>query len=831
MGKKFTLLLFYCILILLSGYYSYAQKKIIVGYIKDKQSDEPIPFASAMLKKSRLGVLTDSTGKFILEVEIQSLKDSLIVSGIGYKLQSVWAGGFTDSIPLEFKLVVLPVVNDVTVKAKYNRALWFWKRIMKYKDLHDKTFWDNYSYEIYNKLELDIENINTKKLSKNALLKPLNFVFNYIDSTSEERPYLPAYLTETLSDYYFQKNPHKAREVIKATRTNGLDNESVIKQLGGLYQNINVYDNFIPVFNREFISPFNTNAPNYYTYKLLDTQYLSNRRLVHLKIIPKHKGDDVFEGDCWVHDTTFALQKITLRPSVDANINFLSGLTLIQEFRLINDSTWFLYKDKFVADISPLGKKSLALKGRKTTTYKHVVVNSDSTITAVNKSKVPEKVELVANYDNSSDSFWQKNRHEELNKSEKAVYVLLDTLEKNRTYVNYRNTITFLTTGTKDIGSIRVGPWYYWVSGNPWEGTRLRFDLATNTDFNKHIHFQGYGAYGTTDQSFKGRFEAKYLFSREPWGYVSASYKNDLDNGQVYYDQLASDNLFATLFRRSGVPYKFQRSIEEKLEYNQETNKNFGLVLSASSKQFESLQNLPTKSNFSATAGDPFNSFEASIKIRYAYAERNFEQNFNKYSLGSDKPIIELQYTRAFKNIFKSSYQYDKVNISVSNYQSVAPFGRIYYNLFAGKIYGTAPFNFLQVVPGNEQLYYNKYAFNLMNRFEFITDSYAGFNIEHKMGSGLFKYIPLTRKLKWRQLWNIKGVVGTLTDANKALNDVGTYPYKSLDGKLYTEVGTGVDNIFKIFRVDFVWRLWKGDSNSLQKVDKFGLLGTARFTF
>ena len=123
-----------------------AQKKVIVGYIKDKQSDEPIPFASAMLKKSRIGVLTDSTGKFILDVDISALSDTLIISGIGYKVQSVWAATLSDSLQLEFKLVVLPVVNDVTVKAKYNRALWFWKRIKKYKSLHDKSRWDNYSY-------------------------------------------------------------------------------------------------------------------------------------------------------------------------------------------------------------------------------------------------------------------------------------------------------------------------------------------------------------------------------------------------------------------------------------------------------------------------------------------------------------------------------------------------------------------------------------------------------------------------------------------------------------------------------------------------------------
>ena len=34
--------------------------------------------------------------------------------------------------------------------------------------------------------------------------------------------------------------PRKTLEVIKKTRTNGIENESIIKELGGTYQNINV---------------------------------------------------------------------------------------------------------------------------------------------------------------------------------------------------------------------------------------------------------------------------------------------------------------------------------------------------------------------------------------------------------------------------------------------------------------------------------------------------------------------------------------------------------------------------------------------------------------
>jgi len=832
MSKKHFNRIFTSFLFLFIVVNSFSQRKVIVGHIRDKQSDEPLPFASARFKLSGHGVLTDSSGKFILEIEKPSPKDSLIISSVGYKVLSIAVSSFADSVQLTCKLELQASTNEAVVKSKYSRSLWFWKRIMKYKPIHEKTLWDNYSYEIYNKLEVDLENVNAKQLSKNVLLKPLNFVFDFIDSTSEEKPFLPAYLTETLSDYYFQKDPHKAREIIKATRTNGIENESLIKQLGGLYQNINAYANTIPVFNRNFIGPFNTNAPNYYNFKLLDTQYQYNRRLVHLRFTPKRKGDDVFEGDCWVHDSTFSLQKITMRPSIDANINFLSGLSIIQEFRMINDTMWFIYKDKFVADISPIGKKSLALKGRKTTTYKNVVVNSKETVTQINKSKVPEIVELGKDYVNESDSFWQAHRHEELNKSEKSIYKLLDTLERNKSYVLYRNTLQFLTRGIKDIGNIRIGPWFYWLSGNPWEGTRTRFDLATNSGFNKNLNIHGYGAYGFKDQQFKGMAEIKYVFNRQPWSHIGASYRNDLDNGQVYYDQFGTDNIFATLFRRPNIPFKFQQSEERKLEFYQETNKGWGIGISTSSKQFVALQNLPPQDSFPSVSGHPFNSFEATFKLRYAYAERVLEDNFARISLGSDKPIFQLQYTHAFKDVLRSNYDYNKVDFSISDYVSAAPYGSVYYNFFGGKIWGTAPYNFLQILPGNELLYYNKYAFNLMNRFEFITDQYAGFNLEHKIGSGLFKYIPITRKLKWRQFWSAKGVVGSLSDDNYNLNIANTtnVPYKSLNGKMYMELGTGVDNIFKIFRLDFVWRVLPSKATN-QAVDHFGLFGSVRFTF
>ena len=217
-------LLFFCT-ILVQG-----QGRKLFGVVKDKQSDEPIPFASVVFRLSNKGVLTDSAGRFSLDYTSLLTNDSVSVISVGYKPLTIPVRSIKDTAELIFKIEVLPLTGEAVVKSKYNRALWFWRKIMANKDKNNRTRWDSYSYEIYNKLEMDLNNVKPDKLKKNIFLKPLGFILDYVDSADGSKPYLPVYLTETLSDYYYQKNPEKIHEIIKATKTNGLDNESLIKE-------------------------------------------------------------------------------------------------------------------------------------------------------------------------------------------------------------------------------------------------------------------------------------------------------------------------------------------------------------------------------------------------------------------------------------------------------------------------------------------------------------------------------------------------------------------------------------------------------------------------
>jgi hypothetical protein len=116
-----------------------------------------------------------------------------------------------------------------------------------------------------------------------------------------------------------------------------------------------------------------------------------------------------------------------------------------------------------------------------------------------------------------------------------------------------------------------------------------------------------------------------------------------------------------------------------------------------------------------------------------------------------------------------------------------------------------------------------------MNRYEYINDQYAGLIFEHNIGNGIFK-LPVLRVLKFRQFWNVKMLTGTLTPENKSLNFVNGHPFTSLDGKMYVELGTGIDNILKFFRLDLVWRVLPQPlpENNYQR---FGVFGSFRIGF
>ena len=773
-----------------------------------------------------MGKTSDSAGKFSFNLNT-AINDTLAISYVGYEIYKAPINIKEGEKSITILMQRGGLNNAVTVKAKFNKGLFLWRKIMSKKKQYDRYNLPNFAYEAYNKLEVDFKKFNPQKLKKNFLLKQFAFIFNNIDSTSEKEPFLPAYLLESVSGYAYQKSAKKYLETIKASNTKGFNNESISKMLGVMKQNVNVYGNYVNVMDKDFIGPFNDNADNYYSFSVPDTQLINGKKIFHFLFRPKRAGQNTFEGDAWVTAQTYQIQKISLYLAKDANVNFIDRISIFQEFIPINDSVYFLSRDKFFADFRVLGKESLTLTGRKSTSYKNIVINSDS-ITRVFKDQSQEEViKITPGVNKYTDSGWAKLRHDTLSANEKSIYTTIDKLLNMPKFQHLQSRLRFLATGYTDNGNVQFGPWFNWVSSNAWEGTRIRFDLGTNTGFNKKIYLHGYLAYGTKDKKLKGKAEVYWLLKKTANRFrLHASYSKDIDNGISQIGDVSQDNIFSLAIRKPGITRKFIALQDTRFEVFKEHGKGFSTELFLVHRSYSPLLNLP----FIAYAKEkPLTNFEVALRLRFAYLEQFVEGDFFRYTLGSKYPVAEVKVAKGISGIIKSTYHYTKISASVKDYIKISPLGAVSYKVYAGKISGVVPFTFLENHPGNDIYYYNSSAFNLMSRFEYLSDRYAGFNLEHNVGSGIFRFTNFTRKLKWRQFWNIKTLWGSLNDENAALNYT-TNNFKTLNGKTYIELGTGIDNILKILRLDFVWRLSPTPSAE-NKATNFGLFGSFQFQF
>jgi hypothetical protein len=557
---------------------------------------------------------------------------------------------------------------------------------------------------------------------------------------------------------------------------------------------------------------------------------VSGKKIFHFVFRPKRPGQNTFEGDAWVTEKTFQIQKISMYLGKDANINYIDRISVFQEYVPINDSVIFLNRDKFFADFRLLGKHSLTLIGRKTTSYKNILINNDSLTQAFKDQHIEEVVTTTKGSVAVTDSAWNSLRHDTLSKNEKAIYVTIDKLLAMPKFQRLQRNVKFLAGGYRNVGNYEIGPWFNWISVNQWEGYRFRFDLGTNIHFNKNIYLHGYLAYGLKDKKIKGQAEAYWIIRKEPkYLRLHLSYSDDVDNGISQLGEVSQDNIFSLAIRKPNTTRKFIRVKDMRFEVYNELGKGFSTEWFVAHRQYDPLQNLPLKANFPVSSGSSLANFEIAVKLRFAYLERFIETDYFRTSLGTKYPIVELTLAKGIPGVFNSAYSYTKYALSVKDFMKISPYGTVRYKVYAGKVNGVLPFTNLENHPGNDLYYYNPGSFNLMNRFEYLSDKYAGVHVEHNIGSGLFRFIPLTRKLKWRQFWNVKSLWGSLSDENNALNNK-TNSFKTLNGRTYVEVGTGIDNILKVLRLDFVWRVSPSPSIAGTR-SKFGVFGSFQLQF
>jgi hypothetical protein len=779
----------------------YAQKTKVYGYVTDALKGDTLPFVNVSFKDSKIGTISDLNGKYVLESYYAT--DSIVVSFVGYRKLTLKVVKDKEQ-RLDIKLY--PSTTDlpeIIIKpSDENPAHPIIRKVLVNKDINNREKLDHFQYEVYNKIELDINNI-TEEFTESKAFRKFDFIFDNIDSTSADKKFLPVFISESLSDFYYRKKPKTEKEYIKATKVSGIENESVAQFTGDMYQKVNIYENFLPVFGKNFVSPISDRGFNYYRYYLIDSMFVDKYWCYQIEFTPKRKGELTVEGTMWVNDTTYAIKVVEGKIAKDANINFVNELTVKQTFEQVENEVWMLVLDELLVDFQ-IGEKQMGFYGRKVTSYRNFAINQpkeDSFYSGV------ENIFVVDGAADKSDSFWQENRHVELTRSQQGIYHMIDTLGSLPIVKTYIDIIQTISTGYYVWNKVELGPYSSLWSYNVVEGHRFRMGLRTSNDFSKKIELSGYLAYGIEDQLIKYGAATRFFITKKPRRMVHLVYKYDVEQVGI------SSNSFNT----TGAVTFFRRNPLNKLVFNEEFRASY------TREWFQGLSStlLMRNANFMPIGVTTFNRINADNSIsplqtltatevgfytRFAYNEEFLSGEFDRISLGTKYPILSVNYTYGMPNVLGSEYNYHKV---VFNYQHKIPMGilgTMRYQFEVGKIFGNAPYPLLEVHNGNETWGYSESAFNMMNILEFVSDEYISFKVRQHFDGLFLNKFPLIRKLKWREVATLTGVWGRLSDANRDLMLLPTFT-STLQDKPYLELAAGIENVFKFLRFDVLWRM------------------------
>lgn len=805
-----------------------AQSTVVSGTVTDAKTHKPLSYVTVAFPGSTIGVNTDDNGHYT----IKSVKSysQIKISFVGYKDVILPVNPNTEQVINVHLVPQTKQLGEVTVKSakktryrnKDNPAVELIRKVIANKEKNRPESYDYLEYREYAKLTMSFINVS-EQLGDKKFFRKYKFVLDNKDSTTlPGKTLLPMYMDEKLAQVYYRKNPEKQKKVMLGEKSTNfgdyLDNEALGTYLNRMYNTVDIYQNNVFLMTNNFLSPIADAAPTFYKFFITDTVMVNNTKLVRLSFTPRSTADMLFEGAIYITlDGNYAVQKAELTINKNINLNWVRSMSVYQDFEQTATGRWILVKSDTRADFGTRKKGQHGLFGERTVTYKNYVYNKPRPDTTYDGIAVVTSDEVK----HRSNEFWTENRLDTLTKAESKVYKNIDSLKNMPSYRRTMDIATLLLAGYKSFGPFEVGPANTFYSFNPVEGLRLRIGGRTTPELSKRYYFETYAAYGFKDEKWKYFLSATYSLNNKsiykfPQNYIRASYQKDTRIPGEALQFVQEDN-FLLSFKR-GENDKYTYNDLYRLDYVHEFENHFSYSIGLKNWRQSpagSLYFTQVNNDIPHTVGSLTTS-EASVELRYAPHEQFYQGKIYRVPIPTPYPVITLDYTQGFKGVLGSEYNYKNLNLMLDKRVYLSQAGYADVKLQGGNIFGQVPYPLLDIHRANQTYSYDIYSYNLMNFLEFASDHYAGVNIDQHFMGFFFNKIPLLDRLKLRETASFKMLYGGIRDENNPSIHPSLYelPVRA-DGQPityglgrtpYIEGSVGVENIFKLIRVDLVRR-------------------------
>ena len=819
----------------------------IKGVITDSLTHEPLMYITVQYEGKGVGGISNAEGEY--QVETRKGWNELTFSAIGYITKKVKFAPGTKVLNVELAPadVMLSEVVVKPKKEKYSRknnpAVEFMKKVIENKKALKLEENDYYQYQKYEKMKMSVNDVTPEKMEK-GIYKKFSFFKDQVEvSPKTNKMILPISIKETSSKTIYRKNP-------KSENSSGIEEffntgDMLGTILTDVFSDVNIYDDDIRLLQRRFVSPIGRGAISFYKFYLMDTLMVDKQECVHLTFVPQNSQDFGFTGHLYVvKDSTYAVKKAIMNLPKKTGVNFVENLDIVQQFEQLPDSNWVLTDDDMTVELA-LMKGIQGLEVQRTTKYSDYKFDEIEPRLFRLKGNVIKEANMLA----KSDEYWAKVRQVPLTKKESSMDVFMNRIEQipGFKYVIFGAKAlieNFVETGSKKHPSkFDFGPINTMITSNYVNGTRFRLSGMTTGNLHPHWSFSGYGAYGTRDKKWFYSGQAAYSFNKReyvlwefPKHYLAFQYTYDVMSPMDKYLATDKDNMFVGWKWTTVDQMSYMR--DATLTYELETNTGFSVKAMARHRNDQPAGMLQYWKNNGTTPGEwdekntlvhDITTTELGLTLRYAPGETFVNTKQRRVPVSLDAPTFTLSHTVGLKGVLGGEYNFNLTEASIRKRFWFGSWGKLDVTARAGAQWNTVPFPLLNLPMANlSYITQNNESFNLIDNMEFLNDRYASLALSYDMNGKLFNRIPLIKKLKWREMFRIRGMWGTLTDKNN--------PYKSSNSDLflfpmrdgmptshvmghtpYVEASVGIYNIFKLLHIEYVRRLTYTDIPGVKK--------------
>jgi hypothetical protein len=832
-----------------------AQK--IRGVVTDSLTNEPLLYVTVQYEGKGSGSVTNGDGEYEVDNHARRGWTELTFSAIGYETKKVKITTATRELTLKLKPADIQIA-EVTVRPgreryrrRENPAVIFMRKVIeKKKGLKLETN-DYYEYRKYQKMRMSINDITPEKMEKGIYKKFSFFKDQMEESAKTGKTILPISIKETASRTIYRKSPESKKEIIDGFNSSGIEEffntgDLVGTILSDVFKDINIYDDDINLLQRRFVSPIGRGAITFYQYYLEDTLMVDKTECIHLTFVPANPMDPGFTGHLYVaRDSSYAVKRCIMNLPKKTAVNFVEDMIVQQEYEQMPDSSWVLMNDDMTVPLK-LASAIQGLEVERTTRYSDYKFDPIEPRLFRLKGDVIKEIDMM----NKTDEFWAEVRNEPLTKQESTMDLFMNRLEQIPGFKFAIFALKALIENYIELGDrhhpskVDLGPINTIVTSNFVNGLRLRLSAGTTANLSKHWFFEGYGAYGFKDHKwmYKGQvaysfLPRQYMLWEFPKHYIQFKYQYDVMSPSDKYLDTDKDNMFVGLRWTTMDQMMYSRNAE--LTYELETQSGLSIKAQARHRNDEPVGTLAYYKNDGPVPGvlSEQNTFvkdvttnELAVTLRYAPGESFINTKQRRRPISLDAPIYTLTHTFGFKGL-GGDYNFNITEFSMRKRFWFGSWGHLNIIGRAGAQWNKVPFPMLNIPIANLSyiMMYDQESFGLIKNMEFLNDRYAALFVKYNMNGKLFNRIPLIKKLKWREMFCVRAMWGTLTDKNNPYlpgnEDLFVFPMRNgqpasflMDTKKpYVEVSFGIYNIFKLLHVEYVRRLTYLDAPGTHK--------------